>query len=166
MTVPVPPNLPDIEAILKTPPSQLPHNKQTEALHNREVWYQIYLPMLIGTLVILVAIGGIIFVGFAQGAGGAASVRLWADVSTVFVVAQILAWLLPVFLVIFGLALGLNYLIGKMPPYFKVAQDYTAWLAYKTDWAMKFVIEPMLQVKSSVASMDSFIKNIRKFVGR
>jgi hypothetical protein len=129
MTVPVPPNLPDLEAILKTPPSQLPHNKQTEALHNSEVWAQIYLPMLIGTLVILAAIVGVVVVGFTQGAGGAASVRLWADVSTIFVVAQILAWLLPVLLVIGGVAYGIFYVTGKLPPYFKVAQDYTAWLA-------------------------------------
>jgi hypothetical protein len=164
MTVPVPPNLPDLETVFKTPPSQLPRNKRAEDLHNHEVWVQVYLPMLIGGLVLL---GVILFVGWAAFLGGrAGDVRLWADVSTIVVVLQALIGLLPLLLVIIGVTYGLYYVVGILPPYFKVAQDYSAWLAYKTNWAVKFVTQPMTQVKSSVAGLDGFIKGIRKFFGR
>jgi NADH:ubiquinone oxidoreductase subunit 5 (subunit L)/multisubunit Na+/H+ antiporter MnhA subunit len=163
MTIPVPPPLPDIQAILKTPPSQLPRNKQAEELHNHEVLVQIYLPMLVGVLLIVV-VG--VLIGLALSQGDTADVRLWADVSTIFVILQVLAGLLPVLLLIGGLAGGLFYVLRKLPPYFKVAQDYSVWLAYKTKWAMKFVLEPVVQVKSSVSGLDGFIKGLRKFFKR
>lgn len=164
MTPPVPPPLPDLDAILHTPPSQLPRNKRVEELHQHEVWVQIYLPLLIGLLVLL---GLIVFVIWAAFLGGrAGDVRLWADVSTIVVVLQAVLWLLPLLVVLAGVAYGFYYVVKILPPYFKVAQDYTAWLAYKTNWATKFVTQPVTQVRSSVAGLDGFVKGIRKFVGR
>ncbi len=163
MSVPTPPNLPDLETVFNTPPDRLPRNKQTEALHNREVWQQIYLPLLIGVLAV---IGVAVLIGLALYYGNTTSIHIWSLVSTIVVVAQVLIGLLPILVLIGGLAFGLGYLLPKLPPYFKVAQDYTAWLAYKTDWAVKYVTGPVTQVKSGIAGLDGFIQGLRKFFGR
>lgn len=79
---------------------------------------------------------------------------------------QFMAMVFPWLILFTAIFVGLWKLLPKLPPYFKVAQDYSAWLAYQTEWAMKFVTEPVLQVKSGVAGLDGFIRSIRKFFGR
>lgn len=163
MTVPVPPQLPDIQAILKTPPEQLPRNKVTDKAHRDEVWWQIMFPLLIACLL---ALGAGVMVCLTAYSGNSASPRVWADISAAFIIVQVLVMLLPLLIVLIGLAFGVGWILGKLPPYFKVAQDYSIWLAYKTDWAMKFVTGPVLQIRASVAGMDGFIQGIRKFFGQ
>jgi hypothetical protein len=57
-------------------------------------------------------------------------------------------------------------LFKRLPPYFKIAQDYTALAARKTEWAMQYVVEPVLRIRSAVASLDRFIQTARKFFGQ
>jgi hypothetical protein len=73
---------------------------------------------------------------------------------------------LPLLIVFGGLAYGIGYLIKLLPPYFKIGQDYTALASRKVEWAMRYVIEPVLQVKSAVAGFDGFVKIARQFFGR
>lgn len=158
----VPPPLPDLDKVIHTPAEQLPHNKETEALHKKDLWWQIYLPVWIG-IIAVAAVAALI--AFAVTTGNAVATRVWADISLVFVILNLMLIIFPL-LAIFALAIGLNKLMPKLPPYFKVAQDYSAWLAYKTEWALKYVVEPVLQIRSGVAGLDNFIQTIRKFVGR
>ncbi len=159
----IPPTPPSLEEILNTPPDKLPRNKATEAIHQRETWWQIYVPLIIGgLLVVAVCILAVV----AGASGDSAATRLWADVSLVFIVFQVMIVTLPLLILFGGLAWGLKYLIRLLPPYAKVAQDYTALAARKTEWAMQYVVGPVLQIRSAVAGLDKFIQNIRKFMGR
>ena len=159
----IPPTPPTIEEILKTPPDKLPRNKQTELIHKREVWRQIYLPLLVGGAAVL----GLSILTLMAGISGSTTLtRVWADISLVFVVAQVMLVVLPLLLVFGGLAYGVVYLLKILPPYLKVAQDYTALAAQKTEWVMRYVIEPVLSIKSAVAGLDNAIQTVRRFFGR
>ena len=159
----VPPTPPTFEEILNTPPDKLPRNKQTEAVHKRETWQQIYLPMIVGGLIVL-AVGGLAVT--AGVTGNTAATRVWADVSAAFVILQVMIVTLPLLIVFGGLAYGVMYLLKVLPPYMKIAQDYTDLAARKTEWAMRYVVEPVLQIRSAVAGLDKFIQSVMKFVGQ
>jgi hypothetical protein len=135
----------------------------TAAAHRSEVWWQIYAPLLVGGMLVLAAAGLAVTAGFSGNVTGA---RLWADVSTIIVILQVLVGLLPVLILTAGMAVAIMLLVRKLPPYLKVVQDYSIWLAYKTEWAMKFVTQPVLQMRSGVAGLDAFIQGIRKFFGQ
>ena len=159
----VPPIPPSLQEILQTPPSQLPRNRQTEAIHKRETFWQIYFPMGVGT-VIVIGLGALAVVAAAS--PGAGDTGVWADVSLAFVVLQVMIAVLPLLIVFGGLAYGIGYLIKLLPPYFKIGQDYTALASRKVEWAMRYVIEPVLQVKSAVAGFDGLVQNARRFFSR
>jgi len=161
MSIPSAP--PSLETILNTPPSQLPRNRKTEAQHKRETYWQIFFPLGVG-LVLMIGAGVLAVVAAAS--PGAGSARVWADVSLAFVILQVMIVVLPLVIIFGGLAYAVGYLLKVMPPYFKIAQDYSALAARKTEWAMRYVVEPVLQFKSAVAGFDSFAQGVRKFFGR
>jgi hypothetical protein len=158
----LPPAPTPLEDVFNTPPSKLPRNKSTEAIHNRETLVQIYIPMIAGVLLV-VAVG--LVAGIASAANGAVG-RLWADISLVFVIVQMLVLLLPVLIVMVGLVIGVWYLVKILPPYMKVAQDYIVLFGRKVEQAAQLAVKPVIQTKSAVAGADNFIQKIRKFFQR
>ncbi len=159
----IPPTPPSLEEVFNTPPDRLPRNKATEAIHKRETWWQIYIPLIAGGLLVLAVCILAIVAGVS---GDSAATRLWADVSLVFIVFQVIIVTLPLLILFGGLAWGIAYLVKLLPPYAKVAQDYTALAARKTEWAMQYVVNPILQIRSVVAAVDKFVQNLRRFTGR
>lgn len=159
----IPPTPPSLEEVFNTPPDKLPRNKATEALHQRETWGQIYVPLIIGGLLV---VGVMVLTGFAVYTGNSGATRVWADVSLVFLILQVMIVTLPLLIVFGGLAWGISYLVKLVPPYAKVAQDYTALAARKTEWAMQYAVNPILQIRSVVAAVDKFVQNLRRFTGK
>ena len=157
----VPPTPPTFEEILNTHPDKLPRNKQTEAVHKRETWQQIYFPLIAGGVCVAVCVVAVVA---ASGSNGAAT-TVWMNVSLVFLIAQFMVILFPL-LLLFLAAWGIGKLIHRLPPYLKIAQDYTELAARKTEWAMRYVVEPVLQIRSAVAGLDKFIQTVMKFMGR
>ncbi len=146
-----------------TPPSApLPRNRRTEAIHKRETFWQIYVPVGIG-LVITVGVG--VLAALSAWRGGGAMGRVWADVSAVFVVLQAMAIVLPLLLVFAGVAVGLELLLRRSPPYFKIAQDYAARISREAVRATRYVTEPVVQFRSVVAGFDRVMETIRHLFG-
>jgi hypothetical protein len=156
----LPPAPTPLEDVFNTPPSQLPRNKSTEAIHNRETLWQIYIPMGAGILLMLAVL---LLAGVAGFTGNPAATRVWADVSLVFVVLQVLIIALPVLALMIGLAVGVWYLVKILPPYMKVAQDYTLLAARKVEQAAHYAVKPVIKTRAAVAGFDNFVQNIRKF---
>jgi hypothetical protein len=111
-------------------------------------------------------LGFFILTILAGTSGNTALTRVWADISLVFLIAQVMLVVLPLLVVFGGLWYAATYLIKILPPYFKVAQDYTALAAQKTEWAMRYVIEPVLAIKSAIAGLDNAIQTVRRFFGK
>jgi hypothetical protein len=74
----------------------------------RQVWLQIYLPLLVGLLAL---IGLVVFVR----GGGIGTASVWADASTVFLLIPVIILGLLLTLVCVALSVGLGYLIGWLP---------------------------------------------------
>ncbi len=142
------------------PPAERPRNPHTEALHKRDTFWQIYFPMWLALLVVLAVC---ILAAISAFADGGAVGRLWADISLVFLVLQAMVFTLPLLFIFGGLAYGVGYVIPKLPPYFKIAQDYVALAASEVKRLTRYVEEPVLQFKSGVAGFDQFVQSARRF---
>jgi ABC-type dipeptide/oligopeptide/nickel transport system permease subunit len=142
------------------PPAERPRNPHTEALHKRDTFWQIYFPMW---LALLAVIAVCIMAALSAFADGGAVGRLWADISLVFLVLQAMMFALPLLILFGGLAYGVGYVIPKLPPYFKIAQDYAALAASEVKRLTRYVEEPVLQFKGGVAGFDQFVQSVRRF---
>jgi len=103
-------------------------------------------------------------VAAAIGAGGLTFNRAWADVSLIFLILQGMAFALPVLLIFGGLAYGVWFLIGKLPPYFKIAQDYAALAAARVKQGLSYIEKPILQSKAAAAGAGKFGQEAQKIV--
>lgn len=144
------------------PPPPLPRNRHTQAKHERETFWQIYFPIGLATLAVI-AVG--VLVGLA-GARGGGSNRLWADISLIFLIVQFMALALPLLIMLAALAIGIQELMTRMPPYFKIAQDFMARVARQSTRIMRYASEPVLKLSAAVNSFDSFVSGVMRFFGR
>lgn len=144
------------------PPLPRPRNRHTEAMHKRETFWQIYTPMFMALLLAIVACG--LPVLGAMGAGGFIFNRVWADVSLIFLLLQAGAFALPLLIVFGGLVYGVWFVIGKLPPYCKIAQDYVALAAARVKQALTYIEKPILQSKAAAAGAEKFGQEAQKIV--
>ena len=100
----------------------------------------------------------------AMGAGGLIFNRAWADVSLIFLLLQAMMFALPILLVFGGLAFGVWFVIGKLPPYFKIAQDYAALAAARVKQGLSYIEKPILQSKAAAAGAEKFGQEAQKIV--
>ncbi|MBI3242639.1 MAG: hypothetical protein HYZ49_10140 [Chloroflexi bacterium] len=143
------------------PPAERPRNPHTEALHKREAFWQIYFPMGLA-FVLFIGICALA-VAAAVGSNGGAT-EVWADISLVVVILQVMVFVLPLLILFGGLAYGVGYVIPKLPPYFKIAQDYAVLAASEVKRLTRYVEEPVLQFKGGVAGFDQFVQSVRRFI--
>lgn len=143
----------------RLPPPLLPRNRQTQAAHHRETFWQIYLPAGIALALLL----GVSALAWAASRGGGAVARAWADVSLVFLVVQAMIFALPLLLLFVGAVMGAEFVMRKSPPYFKIAQDRMAQTAGQVRRAMKYVVQPVMAAKSAVAGFEGFVQGARRF---
>ncbi len=146
------------------PSPELSRNRYTEAAHKRETFWQIYFPIAVA-LVAAVAFSVLVATTAWKGGGGA-SARAWADVSLVLLLLQVMIVILPVLVSAMVIAIGAQYLLRKSPPYFKIAQDYSARIAVEVRRRVVYVSEPVLQFKAAVAGFDKIVKAVQGFWGR
>ena len=139
----------------QSPVEELPRNRQTEALHQHETFWQIYLPMLLG---FGVAIGVCALSAFAASGGGSSVSGLWANISLMFLIAQIMVVLLPPLIVFSTLIYVIQFILRRAPPYFKMAQDFTAQVAAQTKIISNFIAQPMLAVKAATSALEQILK--------
>ena len=85
-----------------------PRNPVTQASFRRQVRRQVYLPLLLGTLILV----GVILVLWLE---GPATARTWADVALVFMVLLVMPGLLLGVLIIGVLAYAAGWLAGWLP---------------------------------------------------
>jgi amino acid transporter len=124
-------------------------NPITQRKHRQEVLWQITLPLLVGVLVILVITIGVVIAGIR----GTGDVSRLASVSFIWLVipAMLLTF---IFLVVVGaLAYGLARLIGILPGYTRIVQDFFILVSARVRQAADAAVEPVLRAKSYRASL-------------
>jgi hypothetical protein len=124
--------------------SQQQRNPKTHAEHRREVFWQITLPMLLGVLLILAAVGVIVFLTVQP----VTDVGRWADVSLMWLIfpSLFLAFLLLVILI--GFIVLVTYILRLIPPYALIVQLYIEQFKGKLSQIFNLSVEPILKIKS------------------
>ena len=126
-------------------------NTPTIQAHKRQFAWQILVPFLLMAAVIVT---GAVLV--ATGAAG--GTRVWADVSTIWIIAPLLVFAL-MFIVILGfLIYGFTQLLKVTPHYTGKAQSIFVQIAAWTRKIADGVAEPILWVRQASAVLKSIFK--------
>jgi FtsH-binding integral membrane protein len=122
-------------------------NAQVHAEHKREVSQQIYLPVIIGLLIILAGVIAIIIYGVQAGS----NLRRWADVSLIWVIIPAMFIGVVMMVVVIGALYGITRVLGILPGYSKIVQGYFQQADIKVAQVTNGIVEPILKVRSSWA---------------
>src|SRR5512135_3436828 len=122
-------------------PNQL-RNPKTHLEHKREVFWQITLPLLIGILIILAAVGAIIFSTLQP----VTDVQRWADVSLIWLILPSLFFALIFLVLLAGLIFAISFLLRYIPHYALVIQLYLEKIRGKIGQLADLGVEPILRI--------------------
>ena len=131
-----------------SPPAPKVRNPRTQALHRREAFWQILLPL---TLAIAAALTLMVFVGL--GAAALARTSALADVSLMFLILIAGVGGLAALALLAGLNFGIGYALRELPYLFKRAQDVMWLVAHHTRRVASPLAEGVLSVESFVAAV-------------
>ena len=130
-------------------------NTVTQAQIRRDIWLQIGAPIILAAVVMVVLLVLVIL------PGGALVRSPLADVALTFMlVPALIVGLLGVALLgglVYVLALG----ILRLPPYFKIAQDYVALAAGKIQGGVKKASDGVLAVRAGLAAARRMAADLR-----
>ena len=149
---------PSVEISAETPKPQIelpPPNPVTRERHKREVLLQIMLPFL--AFVLLLVVVAVVLAVFQVG-----QVGTWAEISTIFLIVPVLiASIIPLVLLV-ALAYGVTKLLGIIPPYAHLVQNYfDKGLQYVRRGA-DLVSEPILKARSGLTVVSTLFDKMKR----
>ena len=124
-------------------------NPQTQAKIRRDTIWQIALPMGLALIVVLVLM---VLLILPSGAGARGP---WAAVSLMILIIPTAIAGLVVLALLAGANVGVWFGLSKLPPYFKVAQDYVA-------LAGGYVQDAAKKASDAVVSTRSFVAGVKR----
>jgi hypothetical protein len=133
-------------------------NPKTHLEHKREVFWQITVPLLFGILLILVAVGAIIFFTIQP----VTDVERWADVSLIWIILPSLIFALIFLVVLGGLIFAVSFLLRLIPRYALIIQLYFEQVKSKVSQVLNLSTEPILRINSIWASIRYATERGRK----
>ncbi|MEP7358272.1 MAG: hypothetical protein ABI847_13585 [Anaerolineales bacterium] len=133
-------------------------NPVTRAKIRQDTLWQMLVPLAVALLVFIVLMVLVIL------PGGAAVRSPLADVSLmILIIPSAIGALL-----VLALLLGLNYVlflgVTRLPPYFKIAQDWVAMLADRIQTGAKSVSDVVLKIRSTLAGAKRAAEDVRGFL--
>lgn len=123
--------------------------------HRRQRVTQIYLPVIVSTLLMFALIALIISSTFTQGG----DVGRWAAISTIWIVIPVMLAGLILLAVLIGLIYLMARALGGLPYYSGIAQDYV----YK---AQGYITRGAALVVKPVRTLNHWLEQIKVFVER
>jgi hypothetical protein len=123
--------------------------------HRRQNTTQIILPMVISTLLLIGMIALICFATFKSNG----DVSRWAAISTIWIIIPALLAGLIVLAVLIGLIYLMARVLGGLPHYTGIAQDYVY-------LAQRYIIRAADMVVKPVIALEGFIENVKAFFER
>jgi len=136
--------------------SSLPEpNPKTQAIHKREVLWQITIPLvLVGALALGVAVMAII--------GGSIGDSHWADISLIALLALAIILSLLILVILAGLAVGVWVLNRNIPPYAHLVQNYLVLARQKVEEFSNLLVEPVMRLNGWKAGVSAAEKDMFK----
>ena len=143
--------LPELAERLKTPPAHYSYLK-----HRKQVMQKIILPVVLSALVLVGIVVWVSIATFSQGG----DVGRWAAISTIWVIIPMLVGGLVVLAILGGLIYGMAKLLGALPYYTGIAQDYVIIARGYIIRAADMAVKPILAVNGWLETMKTFFERM------
>lgn len=143
--------LPQLAERLKTAPTHYSYLK-----HRKQVMQKIILPVVLSALVLVGIVVWVSIATFSQGG----DVGRWAAISTIWVIIPMLVGGLVVLAIIGGLIYGMAKLLGALPYYTGIAQDYVKIARGYIIRAADMAVKPILAVNGWLETMKTFFERM------
>ena len=171
-------------------------NPLTHARHRTEVFWQVTVPLIIGGLLVVAAIVALLVMTVNEArleqampqpentarlgditpeeaalvySQRGSSARL-ANVSQMWLLGPVLVLLMLTLLVLAGLAYLFTKLLGVLPGYMRLAQDFMALAALRVRHVLDAAVEPVLKAKSFTASVrqarQAVLQQVSELLGK
>ena len=128
------------------PGAARPRNLHTQAQIRRDTWLQIFAPLALAALVTLVLVVLIIL------PGGAGVRRPLADVSLILLILPTAVVGLIALALLIGVNVGLYLGLTRLPPYFKIAQDFVTQAADRVQGGVKKASNGVISIRATIAA--------------
>jgi hypothetical protein len=125
--------------------------------HRRQLMWQIILPIVLTSLLIVALIVLINVATFREGG----DVARWAAISTIWIVIPIMIAMLIFIVVLGGLVYLMKRLLNITPTYTGLAQDYVYLAVSYIKHATDALVQPVLQLNGILASLIAFFEKMR-----
>ena len=136
----------------------LERNPKTRAEHKREVFWQITVPLVVGILIILAAVGAIVFFTVQP----VTDVGRWASVSLMWLILPALFFAFLILALLAGLIFAISYLIRKLPHVTLVIQLYFEQARSKVSQVLDMTTSPIIRINSLWAAIRYATERGRK----
>jgi hypothetical protein len=133
-----------MEKPVPVPPER---NAEVHAQHRRETQKQVYLPLIIGIVVVLAGVIAIIIYGLRA----ESNLQRWAAVSLIWVIIPAMFIGVIIMLVAIGSFYAVTRVLGVAPGYFGIVQGYIRQAEAKVGQVTDVLVEPVLRMRSSWA---------------
>ncbi len=137
---------------------QLPEpNPITTAEHQRQTFWQIKFPLLLGVLLVVLAGIGVVWAA----ASGGGDVSRWSDISVIWLITPMLLLTLIMILLTAGMVYMVGRLLPVLPRYTHLLLGYFVIVAKRVESISNAAVEPFLRAHSASASVKAFQKALR-----
>jgi hypothetical protein len=141
------------------PKFQVPErNPATYAIHRREVFWQITLPLTIALLLILCMVTGVILAGIKD----VGDISRWADISVIWLLIPLIVLALIAFFVLAGFVFLITRLLGILPGYARLGQDYVHLFQVRSKRIANQIVEPFIKMRSFKAGAEALWQKPKK----
>jgi hypothetical protein len=139
----------------KPQPKPLPEpNPVTYSAHRRDVLWQITVPIIIGTAVLLLAVIGVILAG----SSGTGDISRWADISMIWLLTPNIILAVFVLVILCAFVYVFIYLLRVLPSYTRMAQDFFFRVQTQVRIYSDKAVEPILKIQSFKAGAKAIHK--------
>jgi hypothetical protein len=122
--------------------------------HKKQRFWQIFLPIGLGVVVILALAALIILT--AAGGSEAGEISTWADTSLIWLILPVLLFAFIAAMVLFVLIYFVGRVMRVLPPYTSIVQHYCRLIAKKTRTVSDKLVTPMIATQSVKARVQAF----------
>ncbi|MEP7135691.1 MAG: hypothetical protein ABI904_12230 [Chloroflexota bacterium] len=133
------------------------HVHESYKRHRKELMWQIILPVVLISVLLIALIVLINIATFRDGG----DVGRWAAISTIWIVIPIMIGLVIVVAILGGLVYLMQQLLNITPTYTSLAQDYVYLAEGYIKRAAEAIVQPVVQLNGILASILAFFEKIK-----
>ena len=126
--------------------------------HRRQSVWQIWIPVGVGSLLILGA--AVIMILPVTGVDTGVGVSHWADASLIWMILPLLFLAIVVTLFLIGLIIMTAKILKLIPQYTVIGQHYAGLISAKVQYWSKRIATPLIVIKSHLASMNALFTSL------